>query len=158
MATLFFSLQDTTSMVFTKQYGFRFSSAHYNQLAPRTAILPVDFASDEVGIWGSESRTVITATQSGVVHAIMASWEVYSGESLVMATHPDATLDNFPRDMQWGQGLQLIEDTSVDGAKPVSFTVTKGEQLTIVTRHSVDGVTLQFQLLREEAAALVEVN
>eukprot|EP00965_Chrysotila_dentata_P143247 4733403-Pleurochrysis_carterae.AAC.1 len=21
-----------------------------------------------------------------------------------MSTHPDATLDNFPRDMQWGQG------------------------------------------------------
>ena len=41
----------------------------------------------------------------------MASWEVYAADkALVMSTHPDATLDNFPRDMQWGQGLQLIED------------------------------------------------
>jgi protein arginine N-methyltransferase 7 len=85
-----------------------------------------------------------------VVHAVLASWEVYGGGSLVMATHPDATLHNFPRDMQWGQGLQLIEDTSVDGQKPIPFTVAAGETITIVTRHSVDGVTLQFELLRGE--------
>eukprot|EP00962_Isochrysis_galbana_P023977 scaffold7312_cov116-Isochrysis_galbana.AAC.5 len=146
----FNSLQDTTSMVFTKQYGFRFSSAAYTELAPRTRILPIDFARDSVGVWGQESHTTITATRSGVVHAVMASWEVYGGGSLVMATHPDATLHNFPRDMQWGQALQLIEDTSADGEKPIPFTVAAGETLTIVTRHSIDGVSLQFELLRGE--------
>ena len=62
-----------------------------------------------------------------------------------MSTHPSATLDNFPRDMQWGQGLQLIEDfagASVDRA-PRPFHVTKGEWLILVTRFSQDGVTVQ---------------
>ena len=48
-----------------------------------------------------------------------------------MTTHPEDTRTNFPRDMQWGQGLQLIEDTSVDGAKPVPFVVQEGELLTL---------------------------
>eukprot|EP00967_Tisochrysis_lutea_P081775 scaffold113035_cov35-Tisochrysis_lutea.AAC.1 len=144
----FNSLQDTTSIVFTKQYGFRFSSAAFTELAPRTLILPIDFAADDVGVWGKESRTMIRTTRSGVVHAIMASWEVYADDSLVMATHPDTTLENFPRDMQWGQGLQLIEDTSVDDAEPIPFEVVAGEELTLITRYSIDGVSLQFQLLR----------
>lgn len=153
----FNSLQDTTSMVFTKQYGFRFSSSSYAELAPRTLVLPIDFAADKVGVWSGESRTRLTATRAGTVHAVLASWEVYAGEApnvLTMATHPDATLKNFPRDMQWGQGLQLIEDTSVDGAKPVPFVVCEGERLVLVTRYSVDGVTLQFQLLRDFDSAV----
>ena len=27
-----------------------------------------------------------------------------------MTTHPEDTITNFPRDMQWGQAIQLIED------------------------------------------------
>ena len=69
----FNSLQDTTSMVFTKQYGFRFSSAAYTELAPRTPVLAIDFSADEVGVWGGESRTTLRATRAGTVHAVMAS-------------------------------------------------------------------------------------
>lgn len=151
-------LQDTTSMVFTKQYGFRFSSCNYRELAPKQTVLDLDFAKDAVGVWRGERRQRIQATSTGTVHAILASWEVYDGtgngnsssgggnsDELVMSTHPDATLDNFPRDMQWGQGLQLIEDfagASVDRA-PRPFHVTKGEWLILVTRFSQDGVTVQ---------------
>ena len=36
-----------------------------------------------------------------------------------MTTHVEDTLDNFPRDMQWGQGLQLLEDyTKIESATP----------------------------------------
>jgi protein arginine N-methyltransferase 7 len=68
-----------------------------------------------------------------------------------MSTHPDATRDNFPRDMQWGQGLQLIEDLAGASAEaaPKPFNVTEGEWLVLVTRFSADGVTLQFQLERD---------
>jgi type III protein arginine methyltransferase len=194
----FNTLQDTTSMVFTKQYGFRFSSCHYRELAARQAVLHVDFAYDVVGLWRGEMRQRVQATKSGKVHAILASWEVYDsspvagaaalaacaasgadsssssgggggggvgGGSLppappraptrplvaTMSTHPDATLDNFPRDMQWGQGLQLIEDLSqaAAGMAPAPFVVTEGEWLILVTRYSADGVTLQFQLERD---------
>ena len=166
----FNTLQDTTSMVFTKQYGFRFSSCNYRELAPKQPVLDVDFATDAVGCWRGERRQRIQASRSGTVHAILASWEVYdttavtpggdgglggpqdgAGDDLVMSTHPDATLQNFPRDMQWGQGLQLIEDldgAAVDAA-PRPFKVTEGEWLILITRFSADGVTVQFQLARD---------
>lgn len=32
-----------------------------------------------------------------------------------MSTDPEATKDNFPRDMQWGQALQLVEDLDKPG-------------------------------------------
>jgi len=70
-----------------------------------------------------------------------------------MSTHPDATLNNFPRDMQWGQGLQLIEDMSQETDAPIPFKVTQGEWLILVTRFSIDGVTLQFQIERAASAA-----
>lgn len=155
----FNSLQDTTSMVFTKQYGFRFSSCSYTELAPRLPVLPVDFSSDQVGVWRGEKRTRLQVQKAGTIHAILASWEVYAiGDStdkpLVMATHPDATLNNFPRDMQWGQGLQLIEDMACEGGSPVPFQVSAGEWLTLVTRFSIDGVTMQFQLERADPPPL----
>ena len=36
-----------------------------------------------------------------------------------MSTDPQDTLDNFPRDMQWGQALQLLEEESIDQTQPV---------------------------------------
>ena len=73
----FNTLQDTTSMVFTKQYGFRFSSCAYAELAPKTPVLAVDFATDAVGTWRGEKRARFQATKTGTVHAVLASWEVY---------------------------------------------------------------------------------
>jgi hypothetical protein len=52
----FNALQDTTSMVFTKQYGFRFSSCEYRGLADKQGVLSVDFGADAVGIWRTERR------------------------------------------------------------------------------------------------------
>jgi len=147
----FNTLQDTTSMVFTKQYGFRFSSCEYRGLADKQGVLSVDFGADAVGIWRTERRVRFQVRESGTVHAIMASWEVYAADKqLVMSTHPDATLDNFPRDMQWGQGLQLIEDmeSQSQGDGPTPYIVSEGEWLWLVTRYSKDGVTMQFQLER----------
>ena len=150
----FNSLQDTSMLVFTKQYGFRFSSCEHKTLAPRLSVLPVDFSADAVGMWRGEHRRRVQVEHAGTVHAVLASWEVYAGEvdDLLMATHPDATLDNFPRDMQWGQGLQLIEDLSTESEAPTPFVVAAGEWLTLVTRFSVDGVSLQFQLERDPPA------
>jgi protein arginine N-methyltransferase 7 len=44
----------------------------------------------------------------------MMSWEVHGDEekAIAMSTDPEDTRDNFARDMQWGQGLQLLEDVA----------------------------------------------
>ena len=49
-----------------------------------------------------------------------------------MSTNPEATRNNFPRDMQWGQALQLVEDASQDEARPVPLVVVEGDELEIV--------------------------
>jgi len=92
-------------MVFTKQYGCRFSSCDSRTLSPRISVLDLDFSLDEVssltrihhsvalgsprevtrgqvGEWGEENRVRLRATADGVVHAVLASWEV--------RTHPAA--------------------------------------------------------------------
>ena len=56
--------------------------------------------------------------------------------------------------VQWGQGLQLIEDNEkADGAGggPVPFRVEAGEVLDLVVRFSADSVCLQFNLERVKA-------
>ena len=113
-------------------------------------MLEVDFRSDDVGMWEGEHVSRFQASKTGTIHAILTSWEVYAGDddSLCMATHPDVTLNNFPRDMQWGQGIQLIEDRGVEGDKPTPFRVLENEWLELVTRFSGDGVTLNFELRR----------
>ena len=40
-----------------------------------------------------------------------------------------------------------------EGAAPKPFVVTEGEWLTLVSRFSIDGVTLQFQLERDDQHA-----
>ena len=66
-----------------------------------------------------------------------------------MSTDPNDTRDNFPRDIQWGQALQLVEDEEAgNGVTPEPFHVTAGEQLELVCRVSQDSVLIQFSLLR----------
>eukprot|EP01006_Ploeotia_vitrea_P009944 TRINITY_DN25150_c0_g1_i1.p1 TRINITY_DN25150_c0_g1~~TRINITY_DN25150_c0_g1_i1.p1 ORF type:complete len:422 (-),score=73.72 TRINITY_DN25150_c0_g1_i1:464-1729(-) len=152
------SLKDTASVVFTKSYGFRFSTTKYTEIAAPFSILDVDFASVDVDEMEIEKHFKIKAAKSGIVHAILLHWACYSDKehTHVMSTHPEATRDNFPRDMQWGQALQLIEDTrqpliqqTAAGEQvelPAPFVVTEGEELDITVRFSEDGVVVQFEL------------
>ena len=149
-------LQDTASLVFTKQYGFRFSSIPHRLMAEKVTIADVDFAQDAPGFLPLESRQRVQATHTGIVHAALMTWEVYgdADSSIVMSTDPEATRDNFARDMQWGQGLQLLEDAaavSVDGS-PCPFRVTAGEWLDLVVKFSADSVVVQVMLERAGAA------
>lgn len=146
----FDALQDTANVVFTKQYGFRLSTTNYKTIVPRICVAEVDFYTDGPGSLPLEARFPIEAHESGVIHAAMCYWEVYSDRerSTVMSTDPDATRDNFPRDMQWGQALQLIEDATADGTTPAPLRVEKGDKLELVARLSHDSAVMQFQVNR----------
>lgn len=104
------TLQDTVTLVFTKQYGFRMSSIPFTRLAEPVALFSVDFA-DPIASRKQIEREFdvpVVSTQTGVAHAWLFYWAAIDG-SLVMSTSPEDTANNFARDMQWGQGLQLID-------------------------------------------------
>ena len=81
-----------------------------------------------------------------------------------MSTDPEVCRDNFPRDMQWGQGLQLLEDRGdgvgvpsnprpaggVTGEQdtPKPFMVEAGGWFDLVVIFSSDSVLMQFLLER----------
>ena len=105
----FDALQDTVNVVFTKQYGFRLSSVDYKTIVPRVCVAEVDFYEDNPGSLPLEKRIHVTCEKSGTIHCVMLFWEAYADRerTQVMSTDPEATRDNFPRDMQWGQALQV---------------------------------------------------
>eukprot|EP00040_Diaphanoeca_grandis_P020317 m.108077 g.108077 ORF g.108077 m.108077 type:complete len:382 (+) comp27843_c1_seq1:164-1309(+) len=144
----FDALQDTCNVVFTKQYGFRLGTTKYKTIVPRIAVASVDFYVDGPGSLPAESKTYVEAQESGVIHAAMCYWEAYADreKTSIMSTDPEATKDNFPRDMQWGQALQLIEDTSKQGPTPQPLTVVKGDKLVVITRLSKDSAVMQFEV------------
>lgn len=147
--SMFNALRDTTSLCFSKIHGFRFSSIRHQMLCDPVTVLDVDFTADEPRCWPLEKRHPFTATRSGTVHCVVASWDVDANGAERMSTHPDATKANFARDMQWGQGIQMCEDFG-DGASsmPRPLTVRKGEPLVLVARYSADGITMQFRVER----------
>ena len=97
------------------------------------------------------------ASASGVAHAALCSWEVWTDDeadaAVRMTTHPEDTVSNFPRDMQWGQGLQLLEELEASTGLPVPFAVRAGEELELVVRFSHDMCVLQSELRRRGAPA-----
>ena len=151
-------LKDTASVLFTNNYGFRFSSVDHLYLSDRIAIEKVDFMVDDFRSRPlADRRYRVKARADGVVHAALFSWEVHSDaeeRKHSMSTHVEDTAKNLARDMQWGQALQLVEDhtasTSAEGGCPVPLVVTAGEELDIVVKLSKNGVDIQ--VLIERAA------
>jgi len=145
----FDALQDTVNVVFTKQYGFRLSSVDYKTIVPRVCVAEVDFYEDNPGSLPLEKRIHVTCEKSGTIHCVMLFWEAYADRerTQVMSTDPEATRDNFPRDMQWGQALQLVEDASKNEIRPVPLVVKEGDELEIIVRFSADSAVMQFQVM-----------
>lgn len=163
-------LQDTASLVFAKQYGFRFCTVASTFLSEAVPVLECDFRKDAPGFGGAEMLRDFDAVAGGTAHCVVLFWEASVGgpgtdawegtEKLVMSTDPRETVDNFARDMQWGQGVQLLEDlaaardamlaepASAMTRPPTSLTVAAREPLRFVVRLSSDSVVLQFEVQR----------
>jgi hypothetical protein len=54
--------------------------------------------------------------------------------------------------MQWGQALQLIEDSGVDGKQPVPLVVEAGDEIELIVRFSEDNAVMQFQATKAKPA------
>ena len=168
-------LQDTASLVFAKQYGFRFGDVPSRFLAPTIEVLSCEFARDAPGDWKAEMEHLVTCSEAGTAHCVVLFWEATQGgpgtpswegaDELMMSTDPRATRSNFARDMQWGQGIQLLEDLDAEALDavrnpggistrpPTPLVVKAGEQLRAAVRLSSDSVVLQFGVRRAGAAS-----
>merc|ERR1711865_47148 len=69
--SLFNTLQDTVSIVFTKQYGFRFSSMPHTYMSERICVADIDFSSDSPGVLGEPQHFLVQAKDTGTVHAVL---------------------------------------------------------------------------------------
>merc|ERR1712007_199506 len=126
-------------------------------MSSRVCVLEVDFSTTE-SVPLSKSFE-LEAIQDGVVHAIVASWNLWSdgAHTHKMSTHYEETKEapwGFVRDMHWGQAFQLVEDEVVPKRHilhtlPVPFVVHAGERLLLTARFlQPDGRNLQFSLRR----------
>lgn len=147
------ALQDTTSVVFTKQYGFRMSSVPFRRLADPIPLLTIDFAETKRSTFKKAFPVEVTATASGTAHAWLFYWISTDGEE-VMSTAPEDTLHNFSRDMQWGQALQLI-DAGTNSHTPTALSMSAGESYKFECALSSDRVvmSLKYTGSRSSAAA-----
>mmetsp|Transcript_40954 Transcript_40954/g.92058 ORF Transcript_40954/g.92058 Transcript_40954/m.92058 type:complete len:444 (+) Transcript_40954:50-1381(+) len=163
------SLQDTGNLFFTKQWGFRLNSIRdLQEMTERVQILEVDFTATERKDISALKTFRLKALRDGVVHAVVASWEVWSDKDHThrITTHHEDTRDapwGFARDMQWGQGLQLVEDfdaaskTSDRHSAPAPFAVKAGEELLLTVRFSMPcRQTFQFTLRRAKGVGDAE--
>lgn len=155
-------LQDTGKIFFTKQWGFRLNTLpDLVQMSDRVCIFEVDFQNGDRRSVPPQKTFKIRAKRSGIVHAVVSSWEVWSDADRThrITTHPEDTFNTpwgFARDMQWGQGLQLIEDFDLASAAgserraaPSPFKVSAGEELILTVRMSAPcRQTFQFTLQR----------
>lgn len=144
------AMQDTTSVVFTKQYGFRMSSVPFKRLSEPIPMLTIDFAETKRSNFKKLFPVEVKATESGTAHAWLFYWVSTDGEE-VMSTDPADTIDNFSRDMQWGQALQLIDEGS-DARMPTPLAMTAGSTYNFNCALSSDRVVMSLRYLPPQTA------
>mmetsp|Transcript_36736 Transcript_36736/g.57707 ORF Transcript_36736/g.57707 Transcript_36736/m.57707 type:complete len:389 (-) Transcript_36736:61-1227(-) len=148
-------LQDTVSTVFTKQYGFRLNTVNYESIVPRTCVADIDFYKHNPGDLPLHQKIPVKALKKGKVHAVLMYWEAYADRerTIAMSTDPKETVNNFARDLQWGQALQLVEERSDDDGsndQPRPFMVEEGEELVLEVSFSEDSAVLQVCVTRSD--------
>ena len=145
------TFQDTVQILHTKQLGFRLSDVGYTAISEPICLLDIDFESFNLDDMPQTLAIKVQAMQSGVVHAVLLTWECFghSGCGVLpqISTHPDKT--SFERDMAWGQGLQLVADLeSPSGMIPKPISVNKGEKLDMKVQFAENSVLMQVELTR----------
>lgn len=161
------SLKDTASCVFTKKYGFRMSSVPFKRLSEPIKILDIDFAKTNQGFTQLEREFRVKAIEDGTAHAILYYWTAFESAdgNEIMSTAPWDTIDNFPRDMQWGQALQLVDAGKEGESEPTALVVKRDEEYSFMCCTSEDHVIVQLNFMggssdkhADPLADLEEVN
>ena len=148
----FNGFRDTVSLTPTRTFGARMSEVTYETMVEPVAVLDADFQAsthEPDDIYGGNFHWRVRALRSGTVHAALFHWEAMhtldDGSRLSMSTSPRDTVDNRPRDIHWGQMLQLVGDETNMGQP---FEVEEGDELVLEVRY--DNTELQARLFRVE--------
>lgn len=158
-------LQDTASIQFTKDRGIRLNELKdLKVLSPTLRVGEIIFGSTEPSDIPLSSSYKFKACAGGETHAVVTTWVVWDGTSTSsrsMSTHWDASVGSpwgFYRDVQWGQGIQLLEAPQVSSSGrsrsaaaksiiPRPLCVSEGDVLEFQARWSNPGRTaVQFSL------------
>lgn len=173
-------LMDTDSMLKTKQIGIRLADLDFQEMiAKPVPLLEVDFAKSTMESAYPDTskprRFRLTAKRSGVVHAVVAYFDLCIDASCenVVSTNPRRTTRN--RDMAWGQNLQTVEDwrlagpqgedkaardeavfgsakTKVNARHPNPIVVEAGDELELEAHYGEGGMGMQFRVSTVTAA------
>lgn len=127
--------RDCVSLVFSKNYGVLMNNMNFEELIDPIIVYEVDFTRDGLEVINGEPKTyTVDVKKDGEAVALMYWWEVYLNEerTIKISTHPNETKSNIPRDLNWGQGLQLVEDPAGwDNAHPSPCMLKAGQKVTI---------------------------
>eukprot|EP01060_Flectonema_neradi_P005426 TRINITY_DN1361_c0_g1_i3.p1 TRINITY_DN1361_c0_g1~~TRINITY_DN1361_c0_g1_i3.p1 ORF type:complete len:377 (+),score=49.43 TRINITY_DN1361_c0_g1_i3:54-1184(+) len=152
----FNSLQDTSSLVFSKQYGFRLLDVGPLEISPQLEIFSVDFRTAQPGEISPHPVIIkFKSLHTATVDAFIFHWTAWTDPLKVynISTHWSATENNFQRDMAWGQAIQLVEEGDHD--TPREFNVQKGEKL-IVEVHNIESFTGIYAVLKRDSDSKME--
>lgn len=148
-------LQDTSQTVNPlSAWGLQLTElADVTLMSERICLFDLDFSSCSRRDIPRDQTYHLRALEDGVIHAVVASWEVWADPSRTtrLTTHlQDA--DSGPlgesSPPHFSQAVQLVEDVERPGAEPVPFEVAAGEALLLRVRHNPARTDMQFQLLR----------
>lgn len=133
-------------------------------MSERVSMFELDFSESCLEDIPLEQTYPVRATMDGIVHAVVATWEVWGehARKTKLATHLSAhsgelnasrgAVDCTMGEVHFSQAVQLLEDLDIAQVErhrpPAPFRVTAGEWLTLRVRQNMSRTDLQFSLHR----------
>eukprot|EP00754_Rhynchopus_humris_P049844 Rhum_TRINITY_DN8608_c0_g1::Rhum_TRINITY_DN8608_c0_g1_i1::g.28972::m.28972 len=150
----FNALVDTSSIVFTKQYGFVLRGSGVVDASPPLLIYDVDFHTDTAVRVAPDERVVLRFESQCdcTLDALVFHWTAWMDRDrrLNISTHHNAALDADSasgRDAAWGQAVQLLmleagEEDEDGGSVPTPLVASRGEVFEVVLTGTRNVLTL----------------
>lgn len=159
------SLRDTAQAVSPNAWGLRLAGlSDLVLMSERLKLYELDFSTCNREDIPEERVYPVQALRSGVVHAVVATWEVWGDpeRTTCLNTHlydpadGDESSSGRLRDSHFSQAVQLLEDVERAAesrdAPAVPFLVQAGEALLLRLRHDASRTHVQFDLQRAPRA------
>jgi len=148
----FNTFRDSVSLLFTKHYGVCMNTLNYKEMTEHITVYEADLYKDgpEVQPMNERGRIyTVTALEDGSVQAIVFFWTVWMDKEkqYKISTNPKDTIGNLPRNMNWGQAVQLVEDPAGwTHPEPKILHLRKGQKVDV--KIISDGVSLRARVVR----------